>query len=60
MARLFVTLLASIVVALGVPSYDDLHEETAEERVDRILAECGYMFDVGTSGGSETLEEFER
>ena len=57
---LFLTMLVSMIVVLGIPSYDERHEETAEEHINRILAECGYMFNAGTSGGAETMEEFER
>jgi hypothetical protein len=56
----FLALLVAVIAGVGVPTYDELHEETAEERVDRILAECGYMFNVGTSGGAETMEEFQQ
>ena len=60
---LFVTTLFSVVAVLGIPTYDERNpvnpNETAEELFLRVMADCKYMTEVGTVGGSETLEEFE-
>ena len=56
----FTALLVGILLAIGAGSYEDWHHETADEIFDRVMSDCKYMFDVGTAGGSETIEEFER
>lgn len=61
---MFMTVLMSVLAVLGIPSYDERNpinpHETADELFQRVMAECKYMTEVGTVGGSDTLEEFEQ
>ncbi len=55
----FVVLLAALVLRAAPESDDDADDVTADDVLYRTVANCRYMFDVGTAGGADTMEEFD-